>query len=143
MGLPGSGKTTLAEALHHALNTIGRSADWYNADIIRKQYDDWDFSLEGRLRQAQRMQQLANDSSAEFVVCDFVAPLPEQRKLFDADYTIWVHTAEESKYPDTDAMFVPPTKYNVYVDTKDAKNWASRIVVHLYDLAKNSKTKLS
>ena len=50
MGLPGAGKTTLASKLVPLLN-----AEWLNADKIRKEANDWDFSKEGRSRQAQRM----------------------------------------------------------------------------------------
>jgi adenylylsulfate kinase len=49
-GLPGSGKSTLAEQLAKLLNGV-----WLNADEIRKEYNDWDFSMEGRIRQANRM----------------------------------------------------------------------------------------
>ena len=50
MGLPGSGKTTLASKLIPLLN-----AKWVNNDEIRKDANDWDFSEEGRIRQAKRM----------------------------------------------------------------------------------------
>jgi len=51
MGLPGSGKTTLANELSLLLLNSKR----INADEVRKDYDDWDFSKEGRLRQSKRM----------------------------------------------------------------------------------------
>ena len=47
MGLPGSGKTTLASELVSLLK-----AKWLNADEVRKEANDWDFSEEGRKRQA-------------------------------------------------------------------------------------------
>ena len=50
MGLPGSGKTTLASKLVPLIK-----AKWLNADQIRSEANDWDFSIEGRKRQADRM----------------------------------------------------------------------------------------
>ena len=49
MGLPGSGKTYLAERLQPLLE-----AAWYNADKVREMANDWDFSPEGRIRQSMR-----------------------------------------------------------------------------------------
>lgn len=126
MGLPGSGKTSLACFLNLLL--IPDSA-WLNADNIRKQFDDWDFSYEGRIRQAERMKSLAENipSKSKYVICDFVAPLPEMREIFDADYTVWVDTVKKSKYQDTDSLFVPPKEYDLRVTHKDVEYWASII----------------
>ena len=52
MGLPGAGKTTLAQQILDRLEVSGKTVTWLNADNIRKEYNDWDFSLEGRLRQS-------------------------------------------------------------------------------------------
>ena len=136
MGLPGAGKTTLAVALKTTLESIGRTVDHYNADIVREQYNDWDFSDEGRIRQSQRMRDLADASTSDYVIADFIAPLPEQRKQYNAKYLIWINTEVESRYPDTDAIFVPPTYANFFVDTKDADVWASKITKHLLHLEK-------
>ena len=76
MGLPGSGKTTFASKLLHKLGDHKIASIWYNADLVRKFHDDWDFSLDGRLRQAQRMTDEA-DRCKELgivAVCDFVCP---------------------------------------------------------------------
>lgn len=109
MGLPGSGKTTLAQELVRTLTSSAFTVDWLNADAIRKQYDDWDFSETGRLRQAQRMRTLADASSAHIVIADFIAPLPEMRTIFDAEMTIWMDTLSSSRFADTDRVFIPPT----------------------------------
>ena len=106
-GLPGSGKTTLAEPFAKLIGAV-----WINADAVRKEYDDWDFSMEGRLRQAQRMRYLADGivKAGKICIADFIAPTPEARKGFDADFTIWMDTIKEGRFEDTNKMFVPLTE---------------------------------
>ena len=127
MGLPGSGKTTLAERLKVELLAADKSVSWFNADDVRKQYNDWDFSHEGRIRQAGRMKILTGLSLAEFAICDFVAPLPDQRDLFDATWTVWVDTIAEGRFVDTNQIFVPPEKYDFRVTEQDSQRWAKLI----------------
>ena len=124
MGLPGSGKTTLASELVPLLN-----AKWINNDKVRKAANDWDFSEEGRVRQAKRMAVLADKYKQEghYVVADFICPTPEARELFNADYIVWVDTIKKGKYDDTNAMFVKPEKFDFHVTTQDAKIWATQI----------------
>ena len=125
MGLPGAGKTTLAEQLAPKLN-----AKRLNADEVRKAADDWDFSEEGRKRQAKRMADFALKLKNEgnFVVADFICPTPEARTLFPADYTIWVDTIKEGRFEDTNQMFVNPKNFDFHVTTQDAKKWAPKII---------------
>jgi adenylylsulfate kinase len=125
MGLPGSGKTTLAEELAPLLN-----AKRLNADEVRKEANDWDFSAEGRKRQAKRMAEFALKlkQDGNFVVADFICPTPEARALFPADFLIWVDTIKEGRFDDTNKMFVKPDKYDYHVTTQDAKNWAPKII---------------
>jgi len=127
MGLPGSGKTTLAKRLEVELLAADKSVSWFNADGVRKQYNDWDFSHEGRIRQAGRMKILTGLSLAEFAICDFVAPLPDQRDLFDATWTVWVDTIAEGRFADTNQIFVPPEKYDFRVTEQDSERWAKLI----------------
>jgi len=110
MGLPGAGKTTLAEPLVEALDAV-----WFNADKIREKYDDWDFSEEGRIRQANRMRDLCDAVVANggIAVADFVAPTPQSRKDFNPDFLIWVDTIAESRYEDTNKIFVEPTRNEI------------------------------
>ena len=124
MGLPGSGKTTLADELGLLLN-----AKRLNADEVRKKANDWDFSEEGRKRQAKRMADLALELNKDgnYVVADFICPTPEARDLFPADYIIWVDTIKKGRVDDTNKMFINPTKYDFHVTTQDAKNWAPKI----------------
>ena len=124
MGLPGSGKTTLASELVPLLK-----AKWLNADEVRKEANDWDFSPEGRTRQAKRMWDKAQEfkNQGNNVVADFVCPTPAARKLFPADYIIWMDTIKEGRFEDTNKMFIKPEKFDYHVTTMDAKNWAPKI----------------
>ena len=124
MGLPGSGKTTLANELSKLIKSKR-----LNADEIRKAANDWDFSEEGRKRQARRMSDAAIKLKNEGnnVIADFICPTPAARKLFPADYIIWVDTIKEGRFEDTNQMFVKPEKFNFHVTTQDAKLWASKI----------------
>ena len=125
MGLPGAGKTTLANELGPYLN-----AKRLNADEVRKAANDWDFSEEGRKRQAKRMAEFALKLKNEgnFVVADFICPTPAARELFPADFIIWVDTINEGRFEDTNQMFVKPEKYNFHVTTQDAKFWVPKIL---------------
>ena len=124
MGLPGSGKTTLANELELHLN-----AKRLNADQVRKSVNDWDFSKERRKRQAKRMANFALEIKKEgkYVIADFICPTPEARILFPADIVIWVDTIKKSRFEDTNQMFVKPEKYDFHVTSQDAKVWALKI----------------
>ena len=124
MGLPGAGKTTLANELSKLIE-----CKRLNADEIRKVANDWDFSEEGRKRQARRMSDAALKIKKEGnnVIADFICPTPAARELFPADYIIWVDTIKEGRFEDTNQMFVKPEKFNFHVTTQDAKLWASKI----------------
>ena len=125
MGLPGAGKTTLANELAPLLK-----AKRVNADEIRKAANDWDFSEEGRIRQSKRMAENAIKLKNEgnYVIADFICPTPEARNLFPADIIIWVDTIKEGRFDDTNQMFVKPEKYDFHVTSQDAKLWASKII---------------
>ena len=128
MGLPGAGKTTLADEIAPLLN-----AKRLNADEVRKAANDWDFSEEGRSRQAKRMADFALKLKDEgsYVVADFICPTPKARSLFPADYVVWVDTIKEGRFDDTNKMFVKPEKYDFHVTSQDAKSWAPKIFADL------------
>ena len=131
MGLPGSGKTTLAQMMAPRLNAV-----WLNADEVRKEANDWDFSEDGRRRQSLRMRSLAEGAvgNNRTVVADFVCPTKKTREHFGADYTIWMDTIKQGRFEDTNKMFEEPTEYNTRVTSKDAEMWAFLVVQEIRDM---------
>jgi len=111
-GLPGSGKSTLAEELSKLSKGV-----WLNADKIREEYNDWDFSMEGRIRQANRMRHLSDGvvKAKKIAIADFVCPTERARNDFNADYSIWMDTIKEGRFEDTNRIFEIPTNYNYKV----------------------------
>lgn len=136
-GLPGSGKTTLAKLLVNYL----QNADHYNADEIRNKHDDWDFSPEGRARQAVRMKNYAQYSISQnrYAVCDFVCPTNELRQEFGADITIFMDTISKSRYADTNMIFQPPYKTDHTISFVEwwnddwIEHWAKLLAVAIKD----------
>ena len=126
MGLPGSGKTTLASKLVPLLK-----AKWINNDKVRRAANDWDFSEEGRIRQAKRVADIAEkfkkEGNYDYLVADYICPTPQTRKIFNADYIVWINTIKEGRFDDTNKMFVKPEKFDFEVTTQDAELWAKKI----------------
>jgi adenylylsulfate kinase len=111
-GLPGSGKSTLGKPLANLLSGV-----WINADEVRGRYDDWDFSPEGRMRQAQRMRHLSDGvvMAGKIAIADFVCPTEKARQEFNPDFTIWMDTIKEGRFEDTNKMFETPPKCDYHV----------------------------
>lgn len=127
MGLSGSGKSELAKELAKILPNNIR----LNADKIREKYNDWDFSIDGRLRQAKRMNDLSNQSNADYVIADFIAPTKESRNIFNPDILIWVDTVKSSKYTNTDVIFQNPTQYDFKISKKNAVKYGKIIANYI------------
>ena len=103
MGLPGSGKTWLGERLGKHF-----SIPFWDADVVREIYNDWDFSISGRAIQTERMRTLAELDPIS--ISAYVCPLPALRHNFNPDKLIWMDTIEEGRYEDTNKLFKPPLK---------------------------------
>ena len=133
MGLPGAGKTYLAQRLKQQLENHGSTVGWLNADEVRRHFNDWDFSREGRIRQSLRMRDLADESNTDYVIVDFVAPLPEMRHNFKADWCIWMDTIDAGRYEDTNKMFVPPEVYDFRITEQQGEKWSEFVAEHIQD----------
>jgi len=128
-GLPGAGKTWLAQKLYQLLPHCA----WYNADKIREMANDWDFTPEGRLRQATRMRNIANfeKENNRWVICDFVCPTQHTRDLFNADYSIWVDTISEGRFEDTNKMFEIPEMFDYHVNHRYSDKEIESLAEHI------------
>ena len=150
MGLPGSGKTYFAERLKKYIEQHGETKNlasaemlpitdfnatvtWFNADDVRRKYNDWDFSRDGRIRQSLRMLEFALTADTDYVICDFVAPLVEMRNNFKADWTIWMDTIDAGRYEDTNKAFVPPAVYDFRITEQNAERWVEFVGDHILD----------
>tara|TARA_B100001093_G_C26686095_1_gene952696 strand:+ start:589 stop:1020 length:432 start_codon:yes stop_codon:yes gene_type:complete len=130
MGLPGSGKTTLAKLLVPMFNAV-----WLNADKVREEANDWDFSEQGRSVQANRMKRLAQEAvdKNRNVIADFVCPTQHTRKDFGADYVVWMDTIKQGRFEDTNKMFEPPKEVDFRVTHLEAEMWAYLIKADVND----------
>ena len=111
-GLPGSGKSTLAKPFADLIGGV-----WLNADAVRKEYNDWDFTPEGRMRQAMRMKFLADGvvKAGKIAIADFVCPTEAARAEFKPDFTVWMDTIKEGRFEDTNKMFEKPASFDYHV----------------------------
>lgn len=148
MGLPGAGKTYFAERLKKTLEGFSTPVDenslkpfsdskitvsWLNADEVRRHYNDWDFSTEGRIRQSHRMRELADEANTDYCIVDFVAPLVEMRNNFRADWTIWIDSIDRGRFEDTNRMFVPPDHYDFRITEQNAEKWSDFVAQHIVE----------
>lgn len=133
MGLPGSGKSSLTTKLVEKLNAMGQQVRWHNADSVRSMFDDWDFSDDGRTRQAVRMGNYGTeDKQGGFIsLCEFVCPTNKLRDVFshkgEPDYIIWLDTIREGRFEDTNKLFEPPKTYDYRIRSFNSEHWATKI----------------
>jgi adenylylsulfate kinase len=113
IGLPGTGKTSLAKEICRRTDGIHINADDVRADLSR----DLGFSVEDRVEQARRLGALSRliSNQGKLVVVDFVNPTKETRDSFgDADLVIWVDRINEGTFEDTNKLWEQPS----FVDLK-------------------------
>ena len=126
MGLPGSGKKSLAKLLVPMFNAV-----WLDGDEVRKEANDFDYSEMGRSIQTHRMKRLADEAIKDNrnVVANFECSTEDERKDFDADYIIYMDTIKESKLK-------PPSNYDFKVTHKDAQMFSFLIKQEILDKLK-------
>ena len=126
MGLPDSGKTTLAKLLAPMFNAV-----LLNEDEVRKEANDWDFSEMGRSIQTNRMKRLADEAiqNNRNVIADFDCSIEHAREDLNDDYIIWMDTIKESKLE-------PPKNFDFKVTHKDAQMFSFLIKQEILDKLK-------
>jgi hypothetical protein len=130
IGLPGSGKTTLAKALASRINAILLNADEVRAELS----SDLGFSIEDRVEQARRLGALARllSNQNHTTIVDFVCPTEETRKAFGKpDYLIWMNTISSGRYEDTNSMWTNPDQYDYEFTELKQEDKADAIIKHL------------
>lgn len=131
MGLPGSGKTTFSKQLVDSLNQANIKTTYLNNDAVRTEFEDWDFSLEGRNRQAARMKNLAVEANKQqaVAVCDFICPTKQAQSLFKNDVIVFVDTIKQGRYNDTNTIFERPLDFTYHITSwvQDTKQIIEKI----------------
>jgi len=136
MGLPGSGKTTLALALKSRI-----SASHINADVVRQTINSHlSYSLEDRIKQAITMKNLADNvvKAGKDCIVDFICPTKETREAFDwmDCFVVFVDRIDEGRFDDTNRLFERPEHYDFWVteNGRSPEYWAKFIEKKLVTL---------
>jgi cytidyltransferase-like protein len=130
MGLPGAGKTTLANALAPLLNAVVFNADAVRANLSR----DLGFSHDDRVEHARRMGWMCDRvvEAGGTVIADFICPTEQTRAVFGEAFTIWLDRIEQGRFADTNKMFVPPVKFDLRVAAEgEPQYWAEQALASL------------
>lgn len=130
MGLPGAGKTTLANALAPLLNAVVFNADAVRANLSR----DLGFSHDDRVEHARRMGWMCDRvvEAGGTVIADFICPTPDTRAAFGEAFTIWIDRIEAGRFEDTNRMFIQPDRFDLRVEAKGAPEfWAEQALALL------------
>lgn len=130
MGLPGAGKTTLANALAPLLNAVVFNADAVRANLSR----DLGFSHDDRIEHARRMGWMCDRvvEAGGTVIADFICPTPDTRAAFGEAFTIWLDRIETGRFEDTNRLFVAPDHINLRVPADGTPQyWAERALALL------------
>ncbi|WP_440640558.1 adenylyl-sulfate kinase [Bradyrhizobium sp. PUT101] len=130
MGLPGAGKTTLANTLAPLLNAVVFNADSVRANVSR----DLGFSHEDRVEHARRMSWMCDRvvEAGGTAIADFICPTEETRAAFGSTFTVWIDRIQESRFADTNRMFTPPSHFDVRVNADGTvRYWAEQVLARL------------
>jgi len=130
MGLPGAGKTTLANMIAPRLNAVIFNADEIRANINR----DLGFSEPDRIEHARRMGWLCDQvvKTGGFAIADFICPTAETRAAFlqgGEAFVVWLNRIDRGRFEDTNQLFVPPESPEVEVTAEGTPEfWAEQVV---------------
>ncbi len=129
IGLPGSGKTTLAETLKEKINAIHLNADYVRSTVN----SDLGFSIEDRVEHARRLGEMSRMLSGQGydVIVDFVCPTKQTRDSFGKpDILIWMDTIAEGRFEDTNKLWEDPEgTYLSFIDHQmNAEEKASAVI---------------
>lgn len=112
-GLPGSGKSVLANKLAQSLNL-----EIISGSELRQQNNNIDFSRSGREKEAESMIDMTNNKN-NFVMT-FVCPYQDHRDRLSADVKIWMNTIEDSEVYDANHAFeIPNDSDTVEIESLD------------------------
>jgi len=127
IGLPGSGKTTLATILVDRINAVHLNADYVRATIN----SDLGFTPENRVEHSRRLGEMAKMLSGQGldVVVDFICPTAATRAAFGKpDICIWMDTITEGRFENTNKLWEIPTEFNYHFTAYDSKGQTDLII---------------
>lgn len=134
IGLPGSGKTTLATALKERINAIHLNADYVRATIN----SDLGFTIEDRIEHARRLGEMARmlEGQGHTVIVDFICPTELTRAAFGKpNILIWMDTISEGRFEDTNKIWEDPqATYISFIDHQLSPEEKASVVIKTFKL---------